>query len=139
MRRPRLPTLLETVFAAAVVLMAWHAVVPTLRRARDEARVDVAARTLATCSRAVRHMVRDGELPDASEATLDAIAARLAEEAAEDAADGAEAVPPRLVWPDGADLSTFASAADGCSLRVTLGDGTSVLVTPASNRVDHAN
>ena len=141
--RFRLPTLLETVFAVAIVLMAWHAVVPTIRRARDAARVDIASMSLHQCDRMVRHMLRDGDLADRADATLDAVERRLADEnaAAVVAADDDESdVARRIVWPAGTDRASFDPCGPGgCAIRVALGDGTSVLVTAASNHVDHAN
>lgn len=131
MRRFRfpLPTWLEAVFFAAAVAMAWHAVVPTLRRSRDAARVDLAARSLVECDRAVRHLLRTHVVRDPAAATLDMVER-----------DRLDAGLPGPVWPAGTDRTSFdASGTNGCSIRVVLGDGTSVRVTWESNRVDHAN
>ena len=127
--RLRPPTLLEAVFAAAAVAMAVYAVVPTVRRARDGARVDLAARSLSDCDRAVHHLLRIHAATNAVEITL----AMIDE-------DRRSAEQPRPVWPAGADLASFApSATNGCTIRVTLSGGSSVVVSAASNRVDHAN
>ena len=126
--RLRPPTLLEAVFAAAALLMAWHAVVPTLRRARDAARVDVAARSIRECDRAVLHLRHEGKTVEPGEATLEAVEAWLV-------VDGF-----RPVWPEGTDRASFdPTGRDGCTIRVALGDGSSVLVAEASTRVEHAN
>ena len=130
MRRPRLrlPTLLEAVFLIASVAMGWHAVVPTIVRARNSARIDQAARTLHDCDAIARHYRRSHpETPD-SEITLALLETRRRD------------TDPEFVWPAAADLSTFdATQTNACSVRVTLLDGSSVLVTAASGRVDHAN
>ena len=127
--RSRLPTLLETVFAAAALAMAWHAVVPTIRRARDAARVDIAARALHSCDRGVHQLLRSGAATNRADVTLAQIGELFGDEG-----------PHAIVWPTAADLSTFdPSGTNGCTVRVTLTDGSSVLVTAESNRVDHAN
>lgn len=127
--RLRLPTLLETVFAVAAVAMGAFAVGPTVRRARDGLRVDLAARSLIECDRAVRHLLRTHEATNAAQITLAMV---------DD--DRRYAKQPRPVWPAGTDLESFdPTGAEGCTIRVALTDGTVVLVSTASNRVDHAN
>lgn len=128
MRRLRLPTLLETVFLAAAVAMGLRAVVPTVVRARNAARVDMTARTLRQIDAIAHHYRRaHPETPD-SEITLALLESRRRD------------TDPEFVWPATADLSTFdATGTNGCSVRVTLVGGETVLVTAASNRVDHAN
>lgn len=127
--RLRLPTFLETAFAVAAVAMAYHAVAPTIRKARDGARVDLAARSLLECDRAVRHILRIEKETEESTITLDMIEA-----------DRRDAELPGPVWPVGTDLSSFVpSLTNGCTIRVAMPDGTVVLVSAASNRVDHAN
>lgn len=127
--RLRLPTLLEAVFAAAAVAMGVYAVAPTIRRARDGARIDLAARSLLDCDRAIHHMLRIHAATNAEEITL----AMIDE-------DRRRAGQPRPVWPVGADIGSFVpSATNGCTIRVTLTDGTVLPVSAASNRVDHAN
>lgn len=127
--RLRLPTFLETAFAAAAVAMACYAVVPTVRKARDGARVDLAARSLVECDRAVRHLLRTHSVTNENDITLELVMA-----------DRRDAGSPEPVWPAGTDLSSFVpSRANGCTIRVALADGTVVLVSAASNRVDHAN
>ena len=127
--RLRLPTFLEVVFAASAVAMGVYAVAPPIRKARDSARVDLAARSLLECDRAVHHLIRTDEIKDAAEVTLE-----MVDE------DRRNANRPLPVWPVGADLASFVpSATNGCRMRVALTDGTFVLVCAASNRVDHAN
>jgi len=127
--RIRPPTLLETVFILAAVAMGAYAVVPTVRRVRDSARVDLAARSLRDCDRALRHLLVTREATNAADVTLEAIVA-----------DRRSAGRPEPVWPASADLSSFdPTGTNGCTIRVTLSDGTSVLVSAASNAVDHAN
>lgn len=129
MRRPRLrlPTLLEAVFAVATVAMGWHAIVPTAVRARNASRVELAARTLHECDGIAHHFRKSHpEAPD-SDITLELLESRRRD------------TDPEFVWPAAADLSTFdASRTNGCSVRVTLVDGSSVRVTASSGRVDRA-
>ena len=127
--RLRLPTPLEAVFAAAAVAMGVYAVVPTIRRARDSARIDLAARSLRDCDHAVMHLIRTDEVSDEADITLEAVVQ-----------DRLAAGRPVPVWPAGTDLSSFVpSLTNGSTIRVALADGTVVLVSAASNRVDHAN
>lgn len=127
--RVRLPTFLEIVFAAAAVAMGVFAVAPTIRKARDGARVDLAARTLLECDRAVRHILRTHVVANANDITLEIVET-----------DRRDAGRPLPAWPAAADLSSFdPTGTNGCTIRVTLTDGSSVLVTSASNFVDHAN
>ena len=129
MARFRPPTLLESVFLVAAAAMAWFAVVPTLRKARETARIDLAARSLLDCDRAVHHLLRTREATNAQDITLAMILD-----------DRRYAKQPAPVWPAGTDLESFVpSATNGCTIRVTLPSGATVLVSAASNRVDHAN
>ena len=127
--RVRLPTLLETAFAVAAVAMGAYAVGPTVRRARDGARVDLAARSLRDCDGAVDHLMRSHQVKTESEITLEMVVA-----------DRRAIGHPEPVWPGGTDLASFdPTGVEGCTIRVALTDGTSVLVSAASNYVDHAN
>ena len=127
--RLRLPTLLETVFVAASAAMAWFAVVPTVRAVRRDVRVDLAARSLDDCNAAVRHLLRIHAATNAADVTL-----AMAEE------DRRNAGRPVPVWPAGTDFASFdPTGSNGCSIVVSMPDGLRVLVTAASNRVDHAN
>lgn len=127
--RLRLPTLLETVFFAAAAAMAWFAVVPTLRDVRRGVRIDLAARSLADCDRAVEHLLRYNAATNAAGITLE-----MVEE------DRRSAEAPAPVWPAGTDRASFdPTGPDGCSIVVAMPDGSRVLVTAASNRIDHAN
>lgn len=127
--RLRLPTLLETVFFAAAAAMGWFAVVPTLRTARRDARIDLAARSLADCDRSVDHLLRAHAVTNTADVTLEMIDAERRRINA-----------PTPVWPAGTDLRSFdPTGSNGCSIVVSTPDGRRVLVTAASNLVDHAN
>ena len=125
----RMPTSVETFFLAVAAAAGWFSVVPTVAAARDAARVDLAARSLADCDRAVGHLCRIGAVRDASEVTLEMVVA-----------DRSAAGAPVPVWPAAADVSSFDPAGPGgCSIAVSLSGGRTALVTAASNSVDHAN
>ena len=129
MARFRLPTPIETVFLAAATAMAWFAVVPTVAKARAAARVDLAARSLRNCDWSVAHLLRIRQATNRADVTLAQIR--------RDRQDAGYSLP---VWPTGTDLDSFdPSDPAGCSIRVALPGGATVLVTAASNRVDHAN
>ena len=129
MARLRLPTLLETLFLAAAVAMGAFAVAPTVRRARDTARVDLAARSLRDCDAAVAHLLKVRAATNVADITLDMVEH-----------DRRHSNRPMPVWPEGIDRASFdPTGTNGCTIRVTMTDGSSVIVTTASNRVEHAN
>ncbi|MBQ3811449.1 MAG: hypothetical protein II839_11590 [Kiritimatiellae bacterium] len=127
--RFRPPTLLESVFFVAAVAMGWYAVAPTVRLARNSARVDLAARSLRDCDYMLEDLFRLPDAPDPADVTVETLDRFRVEAGAEP-----------LVWPAGTDLASFdATGTNGCTVRVTLTDGSSVLVSAASNLVEHAN
>ena len=129
MARLRPPTFLEAIFLLAAVAMAVFAVAPTVRRARDSARVDLAARSLRDCDAAVAHILRTHAVTNVSEITLEMVERSLH-----------RAKRPLPVWPDGTDRASFDPApTNGCTVRVAMTDGSSVIVSAASNLVEHAN
>ena len=122
------PTFLESFFFLAAVAMAVFAVAPTVRQSRNAARIDLAARSLVDCDRAVRHLLRTRVVTNADDITLEMIER-----------DRRAAKRPVPVWPDSADLASFRAGTNGATIRVVLLDGSSVLVTTESNLVEHAN
>ena len=97
----------------AVAGMAYYAVVPDFRRARDGIRVELAARAAQRCDVAVRGYVRHGWVDAPTNVTprmVDDFYARLRQ--------------PPVEWPPEADLSTLDfSDTNGASVVVLLSGG----------------
>ncbi len=97
----------------AVAAMAFYAVAPDVRRARDGVRVELAARAAARFDEAARAYVEDGWHGSVTNVTpdmADEYFARIDE--------------PPIDWPEAADLSTLdASDTNGVSVVVRLSGG----------------
>lgn len=104
-------TLLELLLLAGIAALLAFAVAPTLMRARDSARIDLAARALARCNRMCREHP-DEVAPDGGAPKLELI--RYVSER-----DGGK----DIIWPNGADLSTFDPGDGDASVTLRLFSG----------------
>lgn len=105
-------TVLELLLLAGIASLLVFTVAPTYMRARDAARIDVAARALALCDRTCRRYP-DEVAPDGGAPELDAIR-RVCEKNEHGG----------IVWPGGADLSTFDPGDGRSSIMLSLFSGT---------------
>lgn len=97
----------------AIAAMAYYAIAPDVRRAREGIRVELAARAARRCDVAIREYVRRGWVPAATNVTpsmVDEFYERLRRQPVE--------------WPPEADLSTLDfSDTNGASVVVLLPGG----------------
>ena len=111
LRRSLTPVAL--VLAAGIAAMAWKALVPDFFRARDAARVELAARAAQACDAAVRNSLRRGAVKQAKDMTLERVDAYWA-----------RGGRPGPVWPAAADLSSIDFAdTNGVSVLVSVFGG----------------
>jgi hypothetical protein len=97
----------------AIAAMAYYAVVPDVRAARDAIRIELAARAAAECDEAAREYVAEAFVAGVDEVSLDMVDAYRR-----------TAKRPPLVWPPEADLSTLDfSDTNGVSVVVLLSGG----------------